>query len=107
MSDVPLSPGFAPDVTVYTATVDSTIRTTTVNATATDGGATVVLSPVDADPMTAGHQVSLTAGDNGITVIVTAEDGTIRRYRITVTRELPAVAIGLARPVIVAPRRHG
>ncbi len=96
LSDVTLSPGFAPDVTVYTATVDSAIMTTTVSATATDGGATVVLSPVDADPMTAGHQVSLTAGDNGITVIVTAEDGTIRRYRITVTRELPAVAIGFS-----------
>ena len=96
LSDVTLSPGFVPGVTVYTATVDSAIMTTTVNATATDGGATVVLSPVDADPMTAGHQVSLTAGDNGITVIVTAEDGTIRRYRITVTRELPAVAIGFS-----------
>ena len=90
LSDVTLSPSFATDTTSYTGDVPGNVVDTTVAATTTDEGATVAVTPADADGSTDGHQVTLAVGPNPITVTVTAEDGTtVQSYTITVTRAMP------------------
>ena len=65
LSGLTLLPGFDPATTAYTAEVD-TLETTTVEAMATHSGAMV----------SGTGDVSLDVGENTITVMVTAEDGT-------------------------------
>ena len=83
---VALSPGFAANEASYAASVAYAVTAVTVNATAADERAAVVL-PDDDDTVTAGVQVNLVVGANTITVVVTAEDGsTTGTYTIEVTR---------------------
>ena len=60
----------------------------TLETEAADSDATLSVSPsVDADPTVDGQQVNLDAGENVITVTVTAENGVSERtYTVTVTR---------------------
>ena len=86
---------FSSETTAYSASVEYDLSTTTVTAVAGDDGASVVIT--DSNGSTAGtsRDVSLSAGDNEITVTVTAEDGdTTRVYTVTVTRAEPDVAWG-------------
>ena len=78
---------FASGTTAYTASVPSATTSATVTAAASHAEATVSISP--------GAEVSLAAGENIITVTVTAEDGTTKKtYTVTVTRlSLPVVSI--------------
>ena len=99
LSGVVLSPGFAPAVTAYSASVDHSVLSVTVTAMPGDSRATVVVVPVDADSVTAGDQVLLAVGPNVVTVIVIAEDGaTVAVYTVTVTRvgEVGAPALSSA-----------
>ena len=75
---------FSGGVTSYQASVAHSVTATTVTATASHSGATVLIEP--------GSQVSLAEGANEIAVTVTAEDGTTRTYRVTVTRAALPVA---------------
>ena len=94
LSDVTLAPVFAGDTTTYTASVANTVISTTVTATANHAGATVVITPADADGVTEGHQVKLKPGETVITVVVTAEDGeTTETYTVTVARAKATVTI--------------
>ena len=78
---------FASETTSYVASVEHGKSVTTVTALATVSRATVEIASVDADPDTAGHQVSLDVGANEIEVTVTASDGVATRtYVVTVTR---------------------
>ena len=62
-------------VTDYTDRMDNPTTHVTVDPTVADAGASLVISPSDADSNTPDHQVSLTAGaERNITVRVTAED---------------------------------
>ncbi len=82
-----LSPSFAADTLAYTGSVDNSVTSTTVTATANDDGATVAIVPADADDTADDHQVTLGVGDTAISVTVTAEDGTtMQTYAMTVTR---------------------
>ena len=84
-SDIPLSPEFSAEVTSYTASVESTVTSTTVTAETTDMNATAVImiNGVEDEDGT----VDLVAGYNDITVVVTAEDGTTTlTYTVTVLR---------------------
>ena len=76
---------FASGTTSYSAQVASSVSQTTVTPTVNHSGASYVIKlngVVDAD-----GAVSLEAGDNVITIEVTAEDGqTTKTYTITVTR---------------------
>ena len=87
-SDIKLSPGFSAEVTSYTASVASTVTSTTVTAETTNEDATAVIminGVEDAD-----GTVDLVAGYNVIAVVVTAEDGTTKRtYTVTVLRAQP------------------
>ncbi len=78
---------FAAGTLSYAAEVAHDVATTTVTAAATQGGATVAITPADADPETPGHQVSLARRKTVVEVVVTAANGATRRtYAVAVTR---------------------
>ena len=69
------------------AYVIHTTASTTVTANASDSNAGLVIQPTDADLNTAGHQVNLANVDNNIIITVTAENGNIKQYTVTVARD--------------------
>ena len=75
IGDVTLSPAFASDVTSYTSTIDYRTTPLKVNCKATDSKASVKVSGGD----------SLKVGSNTITITVTAEDGTTKKYTVKIT----------------------
>ena len=79
--------------TSYSVYVEEAVETTTVTATASHPEAEVSIEP--------GGEVSLAAGDNEMTVTVTAEDGvTTETYTVTVVRYVrPLTALFLNPPV--------
>ena len=93
---VVLSPSFEAGVLAYAATVANAVSEATVTATAKEGRATVSVEPADASGAP-GDQVALAVGVTDVTATVTAEDGAVRRYTVTVTREVnvaPAFGAG-------------
>ena len=73
-------------MTEYTASVANAVDKTTVTATAATG-ATAVITPADADPNTAGHQVNLAEGaTTTIMIALTGAGMTDNTYTVTVTR---------------------
>ena len=92
---VTLDQPFAAATTDYTASVGADVSYVTVAATGASG-ASVTITPNDADTGTGGHQIALVAGEPGgeatmtaIAVIVRATDGTLNAYTVTVSREAP------------------
>ena len=89
---VPLTPGFMPETKAYTATVDSAVTQVTVTPTPNHAGAQIMYLDgddrmlTDANNGEDGFQVDVAAGDTVIKVKVTAEDGTMDTYMVTVTR---------------------
>ena len=89
---VPLTPGFMPETKAYTATVDSAVTQLTVTPTPNHAGAQIMYLDgddrmlTDANDGEHGFQVDVAPGDTVITVKVTAEDGTVETYMVTVTR---------------------
>lgn len=89
LSDVDIGT-FSGETFEYSAEIANTVSSTTVTATPSDG-ATVDISPGDADTVTGGHQIALSDGSNRITVTVESADGTAtKRYKIRVDRESTA-----------------
>jgi len=85
-----LTPTFASSTTSYTTNVTSSIGSTRVTATAAVSTASIT---VNGDSIASGSQsdnVALAYGQNAITVVVTAQNGTTKTYSITVTRALPS-----------------
>ncbi len=91
LSGVSLNRAFNPEVGAYTASVANAVDEVTVLARATNTGAEIAFNPAtDADGTDPGHQVSLSTGENTITVTVTSADGeATMAYTITVTRATP------------------
>ena len=86
---------FSSGTTDYSVIVEYDVASTTVTADPNDDGASVAVA--DANGVTYGtsRQVSLSTGDNEITVTVTAEDeNAMKVYTVTVTRSEPDVAWG-------------
>ena len=79
VEDVSLSPDFDPSITEYTASVANGVGSTTVTATATHTGdaEATVIQATNGD---------LKVGENTITVVVRAVDGTTETYTVVVTR---------------------
>ena len=79
---------FASDTTSYTASVANSVSQTTVTPTVNHSGASYVIKLDEVEY--ADGVVSLSVGNNVITIEVTAEDGeTTRTYTVTVTRAEP------------------
>ena len=93
LSDVTLSETVAPGTTAYTGSAAYGTVQTTVAATGSDQYATVSITPADADPNEAGHQVDLSVGTNTITVRVIAENNVGTDHTVTVTRAKAVVNI--------------
>ncbi len=70
----------------YSATAAATVSSATLTYEAFDDEADVVVSPADTDTVTDGHQVGLAEGANTVTITVTAPDGTVTVYTVTVDR---------------------
>ena len=83
--------GFASDRTSYEVGVASTVTEATIAPTATDSNAEITYSTTDADLVATGHQVTLSTGQNTVTVTVTAEDTTTTQpYTVNVNRGVTA-----------------
>ncbi len=82
-----LTPSFATGTTSYTAIVSSGTTSITVTPTTTDANATIKVNGTTVASGAASGAISLNVGNNVITTIVTAQDGsTIDTYTVTVTR---------------------
>ena len=76
---------FVPRTTSYQGRLPAGLTQTTVAAAAAFESAAVVISPPDADAVTAGHQVDLGTGDAAITITVT-NDALTETYTVELTR---------------------
>ena len=85
-----LSPAFDPDTELYTA--ETALEQVTVEAAADDPSAQLTISPADADPQLAGHQVALAAaGETTIELELTSLTGeTARVYWVVLRRSATA-----------------
>ena len=92
---------FDASITGYSAQVPNGLARTTVSATPMVEGATVEISPADADPDATGHQVDLAVSANEISVTVTVAGGAAKTYRVMVTRALSPPMVTLEAPLAV------
>ncbi|MBD8499461.1 cadherin-like beta sandwich domain-containing protein [Paenibacillus arenosi] len=83
-----LAPAFSSGTLSYTADVAHSVAELHVRPTAADSKASVTVNGAAVASGNA-HRVPLNVGANPITVIVTAEDGTMKTYMVTVTRAVP------------------
>ncbi|WKL47487.1 MBG domain-containing protein [Flavobacterium pectinovorum] len=87
ISEGTLSPAFAEETKDYTAIVPNDIKNITVTPTTADATATVTVNGVEVPSGTASGNIPLEVGENPITTVITAQDGTTQTYTIIVTRE--------------------
>jgi len=77
ISNVTLNPAFNSSITTYNATVDYNVSSVTVSATKAHDKATVKGT----------GNINLNVGSNILKVEVTAEDGSVKIYTVTITRK--------------------
>ncbi|MGN0165414.1 MAG: cadherin-like beta sandwich domain-containing protein [Lachnospiraceae bacterium] len=75
-----LTPSFSYNTTSYSAVVDNSVTSVTVSATAVSSKATI----------TGTGTKSLNVGNNVFSIVVTAENGTKKTYKITINRKAAA-----------------
>ncbi|NIK78687.1 hypothetical protein FHS15_003833 [Paenibacillus castaneae] len=78
--------GFSADVRSYSLNVPNATTSVTITASSTDAGATIELIGGDLLIVKNNTVSNLAVGANTITVTVTAQDGTKKKYSIVVTR---------------------
>lgn len=81
-----LSPVFAAGTVTYNASVGNLITSVALTPTVAEPNATVQVNGVDLVSGSASAGIPLIVGPNSITVAVTAQDGTIKNYTVTITR---------------------
>ncbi|SFB47265.1 FecR family protein [Cohnella sp. OV330] len=86
ISGATLSPSFNAAVTSYRASVTSDKTSVIVGASVQGSGASFTVN--GQAPSGGQRTVSLAYGDNEITVLVTAQNGSTQAYKVTVTRQL-------------------
>ena len=87
MSKGIFSPTFTSATTSYTDAVGNTITSVTVTPTTAGSNATVKVNGTTVASGTASGAINLNVGNNTISVVVTAQDGTTTKtYTVTVTR---------------------
>ena len=86
-ADVSLTPAFDPATTDYTAEVTNTVESISLTASQNKDGATVSVTDGDGNSIPDTAQIDLEYGENIISIVVTAQDGTTTmNYQATVTR---------------------
>jgi alpha-tubulin suppressor-like RCC1 family protein/phosphodiesterase/alkaline phosphatase D-like protein len=93
LSSGTLSPAFAASTTAYTATVPYATSALTLTPAVADSNASVKVNGVTVASGSASASIPLSLGDNTLTAVVTAQDGSSTlTYLITVTRQPLALA---------------
>ncbi|MBB3058876.1 cadherin-like beta sandwich domain-containing protein, partial [Mucilaginibacter gotjawali] len=86
-----LTPAFVTATTSYTASVANSATSITLTPKASDALATIKVNGTSVNTNTSSGAIPLIVGNNVISVVVTAQNGTTTKtYTITVTRMLPA-----------------
>ena len=83
---VAYSPGFADNTLQYNSTVVNAIDAITVTPTLSDNTASILVNGIAVTNGTASALIELNVGSNLITVQVTAQNGSVKTYLITVVR---------------------
>ncbi|MFD0763319.1 cadherin-like beta sandwich domain-containing protein [Mucilaginibacter lutimaris] len=81
-----LTPSFSSGTTSYTASVTGSTSTITVTPTKNQANASIKVNNVTVASGSASSPIALNIGDNIITTVVTAQDGTTKTYTLTVSR---------------------
>ena len=88
LSSGTLSPGFASGTINYTTSVSNTTTSITLTPTSSNNQAVITVNGITVASTAASASIPLAEGNNTITTIVTAEDGTTTKtYTVTVTRQ--------------------
>jgi|GEM_PF-1210982 len=94
ISNGSLSPAFDSGTTNYTVGVDNSVATFALTPAVNDANATVTVNGLPISSGSTSNPINLIVGNNTVTVVVTAQDGTTKKtYTITVTRAKAANAI--------------
>jgi gliding motility-associated-like protein len=86
ISNGTLSPAFASATTAYTASVNNATTSITITPTVNDVNATVTVNGTAQASGAVSAAMPLIVGSNTITTAVTAQNGTVQNYVLTVTR---------------------
>ena len=81
-----LSPSFDAATTTYTISVPNGTSDITFTPTVAESHATVTVNGVTVTSGSPSGNIPLTVGENTVTVVVTAQDGSTKTYTVTVTR---------------------
>ena len=87
-----LSPAFAASTTAYTVSVSSATTTIRLTPTVADATAAITVNGIMVSSGSASSSIPLMVGNNTITTVVTAQDGTTKTYTINVNRSASAIA---------------
>ena len=79
---------FDPARTSYAVAVAHEVESVQVTPTVNHAAATVAVNGAAVASGTPSGSIALSVGENAVEVVVTAEDGTTRTYRVTVTRRM-------------------
>jgi len=96
LSSGTLNPAFNKEIYTYTASVDNTVSSITVAATAEDPASTIKINDVKIPSGATSGNISLDEGGNLITVTVTDTKGKTNTYTINVTRKYPKDNVNLS-----------
>jgi uncharacterized protein YhjY with autotransporter beta-barrel domain len=87
-----LSPAFNANTLTYAISVANNVTAITLTPVVSEPNATVTVNGSPVASGSASSSVTLAVGATAITVVVTAQDGTVKTYNVTVTRAASAIA---------------
>jgi gliding motility-associated-like protein len=90
-----LSPAFATATTGYTMSVSNAMTSIQLRPSTSDANATLTVNGTKLTSGTISPAIALAIGNNIISIVVTAQDGTTNSYAITVTRAPSALSTKL------------
>jgi|GEM_PF-5957857 len=91
ISNGTLSPAFSAGITSYSIAVDNNISAINITPVVSDTSATLAINGTIALSGIASQSISLDTGENVISVVVTAQNNSIKTYTVVVTRAIPVI----------------